>query len=86
MPFSALFGALGIVHAERDAVVVAEIKLRKIAVQVLLAAVLIDAAHAALEDREIVFNRVGVDRRRGRIRSRCASRFRGRRNARATRV
>ena len=38
------------------AVVVAEIELREIAVQVLLVAVLIDAPHAALEDREVALD------------------------------
>ena len=45
----ASFAARSIVNAERSAVVVAEIKLRKIAVQMLLGAMLIHAAHAALE-------------------------------------
>jgi hypothetical protein len=42
-------------------VVVAEIVLREIPVQVLLAAVLVDAAHAPLEDREHALNRVAVN-------------------------
>lgn len=40
---------------------VAKIELRKIAVKVLLRAVLIDALHAAFEDAEIAFDGVGVD-------------------------
>lgn len=40
-----------------------EIELGKIAVKVLLAAVLVRALHAALEDAEIAFDRVSVDRR-----------------------
>src|SRR5579885_149466 len=54
------FGALGIVHAKRDAVVVAEIKLRQIAVQMIVAAMLIDALHAALEHGEEAFDGVGM--------------------------
>jgi len=50
-----------IVYAEFGAVVHAEIKLRQIAVQVLLAHVLIRADQTALEDREIAFNAVCVD-------------------------
>jgi hypothetical protein len=42
-------------------VVVAELKLSDVAVQVLTAAMLIDALHAALEDREAAFQRVRVD-------------------------
>jgi hypothetical protein len=40
--------AFGIVHAKRDAVVMAEIELRQITVQMLLGTVLVGAAHAAL--------------------------------------
>ncbi len=47
----------------RHTVIVAEIELREIAVQVALRAVLINALHAALEDREAPFNRVRVDAR-----------------------
>jgi hypothetical protein len=39
---------------------IAEIKFGEVAVQVLLAAVLIDADHAALEDREETFSAVHV--------------------------
>jgi hypothetical protein len=42
---------------------VAEIELSKVAVEVLLAAVLIDADHALFEDAEVTFNGVGMDRR-----------------------
>src|SRR6185437_7731722 len=59
-----LIGAGGIVHAKRNAVVMAEVKLRKIAVQMLFAAMLVDAEHAAFEHTEIAFNRVGGDDRR----------------------
>src|SRR4051812_28679136 len=51
-----------VVNAERHAVVVAELELREVAVKVLLTAVLVDTLHAALEDAERSFNRVGVDR------------------------
>jgi hypothetical protein len=44
-----------------DAVAVAEIEFRQIAVQVLFLAVLVDALHSALEDRIVAFDRVGVD-------------------------
>jgi hypothetical protein len=57
--------AIGVLHCKRgtfpvietkpDPVIVAEIELRQVAVQVLLGAVLIDASHTALEDREIAF-------------------------------
>ena len=62
-----LYGAGFIVHAQRDAVVIAEIIFAQIAVKVLFIAMLIDALHAALEDREIAFNGIGVSRRRGHI-------------------
>ena len=42
-------GAHRVVHAESDPMVVAKIELGEIAMQVALPAVLIDAAHAALE-------------------------------------
>ncbi len=53
-------GALLIVHAQRDAVGIPEIKLRQIAVQVLFRAVLINALHAALEDGEEAFDLSGI--------------------------
>ena len=43
-------GALGVVNPELDAVRIAEIELREVAVQMLFAAVLINADHAALEN------------------------------------
>jgi len=52
---------LRIVNPVGDTVVVAELELGDVAVQVLLAAVLIDALHAALEDGEVAFDRVRVD-------------------------
>jgi hypothetical protein len=39
---------------------VAEIEFRQIAMQMLLAAMLIDAFHAALKDRKEAFRRIGV--------------------------
>ena len=53
--FATLFGATLIVHAERRARVVAEIKLRDVALKMLLAAMLIDAFHAEFEHFEIAF-------------------------------
>ena len=55
--------ALLIVNTQRDAVVVAELELGHVAVEVLLAAMLVIALHAALEDREEAFDGVCVDRR-----------------------
>jgi hypothetical protein len=48
-------GTFPVIEAETNAVIVAEVVFRQIAVQMLLGAVLIDAAHPALEDREIAF-------------------------------
>jgi len=42
-------GAHGIVNAKPDAIVVPEIKLRKIAVQMLFGTMLVNAFHAAFE-------------------------------------
>ena len=50
-----------IVEAERDPVVVAELVFRKVAVQVLLSAVLVKAFHSALENGEYAFDRVAVN-------------------------
>ena len=55
------FRAVGIAVAEPDAVIVAEIIFRQVAMQMLLFAVLIDALHAAFEDREETFRRIGVN-------------------------
>jgi hypothetical protein len=54
-------GARGVVNANGDALIVAELKFREIAVQVLLGAMLIDALHAAPEDAESALDRVGMD-------------------------
>ena len=50
MPAARCFGAHKIVEAERGAGVVAKIKFGEIAVHMFLAAMLIDAFHAAFED------------------------------------
>lgn len=52
----------GVAHAERLAIVVPKIKLCNVAVQMVVAAVLVHALHAALEHREEAFDGVGVDR------------------------
>lgn len=61
MPLKRVDGALSVVDFESDTVVVAEVELSKVAVQVLLAAVLIDALHAALEDREVALDGARVN-------------------------
>ena len=48
-PFHGPRGTLNVVYAKPDAIAIAEIELREIAVQMLLAAMLVDALHAALE-------------------------------------
>src|SRR5437899_1424112 len=58
--FQRAFGAAHVVYAQLGAVAIAEIELGKIAVQVLLFAVLINADHAALENRKIAFGGVGM--------------------------
>jgi hypothetical protein len=59
--FDRPFGALHVVYAKPHAVRISKIELRQIAVQVLLAAMLIDSLHATFEDRIIAFNGVGVN-------------------------
>jgi len=51
--------ALAILNAERNARVVPKVELGKVAVQVLFAAMLIHAAHAALEDRIVASTVLG---------------------------
>src|SRR5579863_9689983 len=58
--FQRAVGAGHIVNAKFDPVAIAEIELGQIAVQVLFLAMLIDALHAALEDRIVAFGGVGV--------------------------
>lgn len=53
--------ALSVLDTSCRAVGVAEVIFRQIAVQVLLAAMLVDAPHPALEDAEVAFDGVGVD-------------------------
>lgn len=55
-----IVGALLVVHLERDAVVVSEIKFGQVAVQVFPVAVLVHASHAPIEHTEEAFNGVGV--------------------------
>jgi hypothetical protein len=59
--------AVLIVYAKRDAVVIAEVEFSKVAVQVIVSAVLIDALHAALEDRKETFDGIGVDTAVGKL-------------------
>ena len=54
-------GARYVIYAELGAIGIAEIKFREVAVKVALAAMLIDALHAALEHAEEAFNGVGGD-------------------------
>src|SRR5205807_5636975 len=54
------FGALLVIETERGAGVVAEIKFGRVAVQVPLMAMLVNADHAALEHREEALNGIGV--------------------------
>src|SRR5579859_1256494 len=54
-------GALNVIYAQRNAIGIAEIVFAQIAMQVLFGAVLIDALHAAFEDRIEAFDRVGGD-------------------------
>ena len=61
------FGAAGIVNAKLDAVRVAEIELGEIAVQMPLAAMLIDANHAALEDGEKALGGIAVNGNAGQV-------------------
>src|SRR5262249_1684881 len=59
--FNFAFGALHIVTPARNSVGVPAIELRKIAVEVFFLTVLVDALHAALENREIAFGGIGSD-------------------------
>ena len=61
MPLEQHIGAVAIVVVKCNAVVVAKIELVDVALQVLVRALLIDAAHSALEDAEIAFDGVGVN-------------------------
>lgn len=52
--------AVGVINPKSNAVVVAEVIFGKVAVQVVLAVVLVDALEAALEDREEALDCIGV--------------------------
>jgi hypothetical protein len=54
-------GASHVVHAKCHAGVVSELELGRVAVKVLLSAVLTDALHASFEDRERAFDGVRAD-------------------------
>lgn len=54
-------GAAHVVNSKFHASIGPEIKLSQIAVQMLFTAVLVDANHAALKDREEPFEGIGVD-------------------------
>jgi hypothetical protein len=54
-------GTLYVIYAEPDTIAIPEIKLRQLAVQMLLTAMLIDALHSALEDRIVALDRISVD-------------------------
>ncbi len=53
-------GTLHVIYAKPNAVAIAEIEFAQIAVQMALAAMLVNALHAALEDRVIALKGVGV--------------------------
>ena len=55
-----LVGTCAVVHTERNPVVVPEIELGKVAIQMLPAAMLINAGHSALEDAEEAFDGVAL--------------------------
>ena len=52
---------LRVVNAKSFTLVVAKVEFGKIALQVLLADLVVHAVNAALHDREVAFNRVGMD-------------------------
>jgi hypothetical protein len=56
-----LLSAVSVIHTKSDACIVSEIELGKVAVEMLFLAVLVGAAHAALEHGEIALDRVCVD-------------------------
>src|SRR5580693_2082186 len=61
-PFYGAGGTLNVIYAKPHAIGIPEIELREIAVQMLFLAVLVHAFHAALEDRIVAFDGVGMDR------------------------
>jgi len=68
--FDRALGAPYIIYPEPDAIAIAEIEFGKVAVQVLFAAMLIDAFHATLENRIVALQWCWCGRSRARIR-RC---------------
>jgi hypothetical protein len=58
-PAQRQFSPLGIIHAERNSVIVPEIELGEVAMQVFLADMLIDAVDPAFEDREVSLGGIG---------------------------
>lgn len=52
--------ASGVVNTEAHVVAMAEVELRQIAMKMALAAMLIDAFHPAIEDREVAFDVGGI--------------------------
>lgn len=56
-----VIGALYVIDAKRDAIVIAKVELGEIAVQVIMRAMLIHTFHATLENREETFDGVGMD-------------------------
>ena len=50
-----------VTHSQGRPVIVPEIKFREIAMQVLLATMLVNALHSPFEDRKHAFNRIGVN-------------------------
>jgi hypothetical protein len=59
--FDCALGAFHVIYAEPNAIGIAEIEFAQVAVQMPFAAMLVDTLHAALEDRIVAFNCVGVD-------------------------
>jgi len=66
---------LRVVNTKRDPLRIAEVKFREIPVQMPLAAMLVHAFHAALEDRKVAFNSVGVHDAAHVLAGRVGSRF-----------
>lgn len=58
--FQSQLGTLYVIYADTDTIVITEIKLRDIAVKMPLFAMLIDAFHAALKNRKIALNGIGM--------------------------
>ncbi len=54
--FEAALRTFPILYVQSDAVVLTEVEFRHVAVQILLFAMLVHAAYAALENREVAFD------------------------------